>query len=87
MKYLFLVLFPILFSCTEEAPVEPEVKWTKEHSTKLSQNLAIEEEIDIKLFLEQHKDWKMTKTGSGLQYFIYEKGDGPKSKEGDLAEV
>lgn len=87
MKYFGLLIFAVLMSCSEEQPKEPEFKWTKEHSTALNKNLAIEEEIDIKLFLEQHKDWQMTKTGSGLQYYIYEKGDGPKSKVGNLAEV
>ena len=36
--------------------------------------MAIQEGIDIKLFLEMHKDWQMQETGSGLQYYIYEDG-------------
>jgi FKBP-type peptidyl-prolyl cis-trans isomerase len=84
-------------SCAEEPEVilrqaqeSPEVDWTKENSTNLSKSLAIDEEINIKLFLEQHKKWKMTKTGSGLQYYIYEHGkiDTMYSpKPGDIAEI
>lgn len=59
---------------TEEEQQPVDINWTKENSTDLSKNLAIQEEIDIKLFLEMHKDWKVIKTGSGLQYTIYESG-------------
>ena len=66
----------MLTSCGEEVvEKKPEVDWTKENSTNLNKELAIQEEIDIKLFLEMHKDWKMVETGSGLQIYIYEKGD------------
>lgn len=62
-------------ACSSEEEQQPvDVNWTKENSTDLSKNLAIQEEIDIKLFLEMHKDWKIIKTGSGLQYTIYEHG-------------
>ena len=39
--------------------------------------------------LEMHKDWKMTKTGSGLRYFVYEEGDvnGEFAKAGQIAEI
>lgn len=87
-KLLFIALFGLLFSCTEtEKPVNPEVNWTKTQSTDLSKELAIQAELDIKLFLEMHKDWDITRTGSGLQYYIYEKGDGDSIYAGDIAEV
>ncbi len=65
----------MLLACSEE-PTDnlDEFEWTQENSTNLSQGIAAQEEIDIKLFLEMHKDWKMTRTGSGLQYYIYERG-------------
>jgi FKBP-type peptidyl-prolyl cis-trans isomerase len=53
----------------------------------MNKNLAIEEEIQIKLFLEQHKDWKMEKSGTGLQYFIYEEGEGSIGSVGQTADV
>ena len=64
----------ILFSCTTEEEKKPEVEWSNKRSIELSKELTIQEEIDVKLFLEMHKDWKMTNTGSGLQYMIYEHG-------------
>ena len=52
---------------------DKDFQWTKENSIEFGQGVAAQEEIDIKLFLEMHKDWKMHKTGSGLQYYIYER--------------
>lgn len=88
-KFLNSVLILLLFvACTEEKKEEhPEVNWTKEQSTSLGKNLAIQEEIDIKLFLEMHKDWKMTKTGSGLQYYIYEHGEGDSVVPGNVVNI
>lgn len=90
MKYIF-VFFLAVCACTEEPkPVTQDVNWTKTNSTDLNKNLAIQEEIDIQLFLEMHRDWKMTKTGSGLQYYIYEHGviDSSYSpRKGNLAEL
>lgn len=77
----------LLFSCSEEPKEEKPIKWSNKQSTDLHKTLAAEEEIDIKLFLAQHGDWKITKTGSGLQYYIYEKGEGPQPKDGDIAEI
>jgi FKBP-type peptidyl-prolyl cis-trans isomerase len=86
ISYLIGLFF--LMSCSSpEKEIEPEINWTKEKSTDLGKNLAIQEEIDIKLFLEMHKSWKMTKTGSGLQYYIFEKGEGELVKRGDVAEI
>jgi FKBP-type peptidyl-prolyl cis-trans isomerase len=91
MRYLIYIVPFILFSCTtEEEPEVPEINWTQENSTNFSQSVAAQEEIDIKLFLEMHKDWEITRTGSGLQYYIYERTDGDTSihaQGGDIAEI
>ncbi len=76
----FILLFSviivlILFSCNDKVDESKEVKWSKEQSTDLNKELAIQEELDIRIFLEMHKDWELKKTGSGLQIFIYEEGD------------
>lgn len=83
---IFLVL--ILFSCGEktEKP-QAEINWDDDKSTEFNKTLAMEEEIQIKLFLEQHKDWKMESTGSGLQYYIYEQSKGENASEGMSAQV
>lgn len=74
MRIWHLILPFILFACTvEEEEQEKEFEWTQENSVEFGQGIAAQEEIDIKLFLEMHKDWKMSRTGSGLQYYIYER--------------
>ena len=83
---MFLILG--FTACQEEPEHEkPDVNWTKEQSTNLGKSLAIQEEIDIKLFLEMHKDWNMSKTGSGLQYYIYEHGIGDSILPGNVVEL
>lgn len=86
-KEVFFFVIVFLFSCTEEPEVKKPMKWTQEDSTRLHQDLAAEQSLDIDLFLAQHSDWKMTKTGSGLQYYIYEKSTLQPAKVGDLAQV
>ncbi|MCO4813410.1 MAG: FKBP-type peptidyl-prolyl cis-trans isomerase [Flavobacteriales bacterium] len=90
MRYMF-VLFWLICSCTSEPEaIIKDVNWTKNNSTDLNKNLVIQEGIDIKLFLEMHKDWIMTETGTGLQYYIYEHGtvDSTYSPvKGNLAEL
>ncbi|MDG1148555.1 MAG: FKBP-type peptidyl-prolyl cis-trans isomerase [Crocinitomicaceae bacterium] len=89
----FVLFAVILFftSCGDDPiKVRPELDWSQEDSTNLNKELAIEEQLDIRLFLEQHKDWELTTTGSGLQYYIYEHGavDAVCSpKPGDIAEI
>ena len=66
---------------------KPEINWTKENSTNMSKNIAEQEEIDINLYLGMRKKWKMTKTGSGLRYYIYESGKGNSPEPGDIAQI
>jgi FKBP-type peptidyl-prolyl cis-trans isomerase len=80
--------FLILFSCqTKELDQDPVINWTKEKSTEMNKNFTIEEELDIKMFLENRKSWKTIKTGSGLRYYIYHKGDGEQAVSGKIAQV
>jgi FKBP-type peptidyl-prolyl cis-trans isomerase FkpA len=88
LKFLFLtVLVSLFLSCQEEPKKEIEVNWTTQKSSDFSKDLAIEEDIDIKIFLQRKKDWKITETGSGLRLFIYKKGNGPIAESGMNAEV
>lgn len=88
-KYVILLfIFQIVFSCKEkEDPALQAVDWNKEKSTQFNKEVAIEEAIDIKLFLAHHATWKMQKTGTGLQFFIYKKGSGEPAKVGMTAQV
>ncbi len=87
-KLSVLVLLLIFAACGEEKKEMPKIDWDQEKSTKFNKELAIEEEINIKLYLEHHRSWQMTKTGSGLQYYIYEHGTGEHTAAvGEIAQV
>lgn len=72
-----LVFLHLISSCSQEIEIiEPEKpNWTKEESINMQSVFVEEEEDDINSFLKRHSDWDMTKTGSGLRYFIYEKSE------------
>lgn len=86
-KLLSLFGIFILLSCGPKQEETPVINWNQKKSTEFNKELVIEEEIQIKVFLEQHKDWKIEKTGTGLQYYIYQNGDGEQAKEGMSAQV
>lgn len=67
--------------CTEEEEPVEQFSWTKEQSVKLGEELAKEEDLRIKLFIERQTEYSFTKTGSGLYY-----DDLSKSGQSDLAE-
>lgn len=87
MKCLVIVTILFLISCGRDKNVQEDIEWSTERSTDFNKNLAVEEEIQIKLFLEQHRDWTMTRTGTGLQYYIFEKGSGDTARVGQVAQV
>ena len=78
----------IFIGCSEkEESPKVKINWTKENSIELNKRIALEEKIAIKLFLAQHQDWSIIESGSGLQYFIYEKGIGPSITVGSVIDV
>jgi len=79
----------ILWSCQEPKPQhKKDPKWTKEQSIEMQNTFSNEEEEEIDAFLNRHPDWKMTETGTGLQYFIYQKSENTDSaKVGDIVLV
>ena len=90
MKFFWMIVLisSVLFvSCKAKEEEPPTIEWSQEKSSAFSKDLAIEENLDIRMFLDQRKHWKTIETGSGLRYFIYEKGSGPKAESGMLAEV
>lgn len=88
-KYLIIPsLFLLLFSCKEDKSKEPTIpQWTQEKSMKINEEFTREEELRIRLYLKQRQNWKVTKTGTGLRYWIYEDHDGPTTKEGNKVDV
>ena len=88
MKTIVFIVLLVLVACSENNKKDDlPVDWDQHKSTEMNKNLAIEEEIQIKLFLARHKDWVMEKTGTGLQYYIYEKGTGKTAQVGQTADV
>lgn len=91
MKYLVVIILLLsLFACTndnDKMEIADE-NWSKDKSIAMNSEFAGEEEVEIEMFLASHHDWKMTKTGTGLRYMIYQKGDGKDSaKVGDIVTV
>jgi len=85
--YFFILLF--LSSCRpEKKPQEEEKEWSNGHSVDFNQELAIREQIQIKLFLDHHTSLKMKSSDSGLRYMIYKKGTGTEfATSGQLATI
>lgn len=84
--WFYLLLISIVSSCTEKKK-DVKVVWTQEQSSNFSKELAFEEDMNIRMFLEQRKSWKVEETGSGLRYYIYKNGDGPMAESGMTAKV
>lgn len=89
MKYSFCVLLGIalvLQSCGEEEK-QQNIEWTKEQSVELNKSWSEDEEYVIQKFLERRPDWKMTESGTGLRYMVYEHGEGDSARAGWFAKV
>ncbi|MFT4602401.1 MAG: FKBP-type peptidyl-prolyl cis-trans isomerase [Arenicella sp.] len=78
MKLIPLLLISILFfACGEEKVIEQldETAWTQDVSIEMNQVFAEEENAEIENYLSHRPDWEMTRTGTGLRYFIYKKSE------------
>ena len=78
---IFSCLILLTFSCGGNRQKTP-VKWTKEQSSDLNKQLNEEENYLIEQFLNRHKKWQMTQTGTGLRYLIYHHGEGDTAVAG-----
>lgn len=87
-RILYITFAILLVSCQEEIEERrKEVNWTKNDSYTLGKNVAENEELKIRIYLESHKDWDLIKTGTGLRYYVYEEGTGPLPKRKEVAEI
>lgn len=92
MKYnsLFFISL-VLTACSDSEPqelVQPTTEWSQDQSSDMNQVFSSEEEDEIDLFVKRHQDWKVSKTGTGLRYFIYEKSQNEDTaKVGDVVTV
>ena len=83
--FYFLLIIGITSCQTEQEKVK--IDWSQERSSDFGKELAFEEDMNIRMFLDQRKSWKVEETGSGLRYYIYKKGDGPLAESGMTAKV
>ncbi len=77
MRFYFLS-FLLLGACNDPAVDQKNVNFDKEESIALNKQLIEEEELNIDIFLNHNATWKITKTGTGLRYYIYKEGKGEK---------
>lgn len=77
-----------LFGC-EQTPETPKKtpNWSKEQSSEMNKELAVEEDIDIRLYLGQHSEYKPQLTGSGLRFIPILAGTGDLAQPGQDAKV
>ncbi len=89
MKILGIIFIcAIVVNSCDTAPKEkPKPTWNNEKSIRMNQELAMEQELDIRLYLEQHKEWQFAETGSGLRYVVLKETKGDKVLPGMSAKV
>ena len=87
-KYIFILLslITVLFSCsvTPEKQEQNSYESRKESLEKANRYLVRTEMEDIENYVRRH-EWNMDETGTGLQYEIYEKGNGEQAEKGRIA--
>ena len=89
-RILFLYIISIgLLACegdVQEAP-KPDPNWNQDESIRMNATFAAEETEAIDAFLSRRPDWKMSKTGTGLRYFIYDSTKNEQPEVGDIVWV
>lgn len=88
MKRVLFIIPLLLLSCGEEETPKPKIpQWNTDKSTRFNRELAIEQDIDIKLFLAQHENWKAEETGTGLHFILVKETKGAPVQTGQDAKV
>lgn len=87
MRFSFFCISILIFACSPKNEQKEPKMWSKDQSADFNKNLAIEEELAIKIFLANKPKWKTIKTGSGLRYYIYQRGNGQQAASGMIAVV
>lgn len=88
-KWVYITLLAALSACGDETQdvVEQPMHWNTKKSSDFNKSLSQKEADDIRLYLEMRPNWEMTRTGSGLQYWIYKEGEGATPKPEEFAEI
>jgi FKBP-type peptidyl-prolyl cis-trans isomerase len=89
LNWIITVFSIVIFltGCGEEKPQEKIPEWDNNKSAELNEDLSMEEELDIRMYLSQHEKWKVIETGTGLRYVELKKGEGASPQPGQDAKV
>lgn len=87
MPFIYLFLVGLLLGCSSKESTNKEEKWNKEKSIELSRSVAIKEKLAIKMYLAHRPSLKMEETGTGLNYYIYQKTTLPMASSGREAGI
>ena len=80
------LLLVFIFSACQEAPQErqlPDSETLKETLAETNKLLLGAEDQEIRDFVDRY-GWDVKETGSGLRYYIYHEGDGPRARTGNI---
>ena len=87
---LFVFVLPFVSACSSPIEADNEnLQHQKDPSKsleKVNRYLVKAEKEDIDNYIRRHQ-WQMRESGTGLRYWIYEEGEGPKAKQGQIAEL
>jgi len=83
---MFLLAVAIISACNHVAEPQRNITEKDVREPLIKANIAANqlEEQDINDLIERY-GWKMTKTGSGLHYWVYNHGSGTKAEPGKVA--
>lgn len=87
MKYFIILFLSILsFTACKDSSQNPSQKVDKKITDSAlkdyNKNIALEELEQIDFLLERYK-WPVIETGTGIRYWVYQKGEGRQIKIGD----
>ncbi|MFY7990582.1 MAG: FKBP-type peptidyl-prolyl cis-trans isomerase [Fluviicola sp.] len=84
---VILSLAAAISACGEDKQEKPIPEWNNDKSAELNEDLAMEEELDIRMYLAQHENWKVVETGTGLRFVDLKAGEGASPEPGQDAKV
>ncbi len=87
MKKLIYILILLFCGCKSQENQPKKIEWDQNKSTEMNKNFAIEEQIDIKLFMERDGSQAYKSTGTGLHYKIVDSTSLPKIIAGNVVEL
>ena len=84
---LYIVLFLLILSCRQRPDVtRGNDSVSRENLIRANKILVKQDAEKIEAYVKR-RNWEMKETETGLWYMIYEKGNGARAKEGDIATI